>query len=277
MGSSRMKLIGGISALAILAVAGTPRPGSGQVALGADLGLLSSYVWRGVTYTNRFVVQPDAWIATVIEGMNISTGVWANIEPGQYDDDTDISQGGGQAGPDLTEWNWWLEAGTALGSHEVAGGVTGYRFPNDAGLTSASNTAEIYARAQFDLPLRPWLGVFYDVDRYHGVYAELAISHLVPLSPQLQLDLGALAGVSSGFERFRGDGLTHFDISAATTFHTAGLALRPVVHLQFGVDDFTTITENGVCGVVGSCAPQKTSDTKLWFGVRASWYRPFGG
>lgn len=266
-----------IAMVVSLAVAGSTTPCGAQVALGADVGLYSNYIWRGVTYTNRFVVQPDAWVATAIDGINLSTGVWANVEPGQYDEDTDISQGGGLAGPDLTEWNWWLEAGTALGPHQVAAGITGYRFPNDSGLTSSSNTAELFARAQFDLPLNPRLGLFYDVDRYNGVYAELALSQQARLSPKLLLDLGALAGVSSGLERFATDGLTHLDFSAATTFRTSGIALRPVVHLQFNVDDFTEFTENGVCGVVAPCAPPTTSDTKLWFGVRASWYRPVGG
>ncbi|MEA2713758.1 MAG: hypothetical protein QOK27_1719, partial [Gemmatimonadales bacterium] len=34
-------------------------PGHAQVTVGADLGAFSSYVWRGITYTNKFVLQPD--------------------------------------------------------------------------------------------------------------------------------------------------------------------------------------------------------------------------
>lgn len=255
-----------------------PGGAQAQLALGADLGLHSDYVWRGLTYSNRFVIQPDAYLATAFGSTSASAGLWANIEPGQYDGATDISEGGGQAGPDLTEWNWWLELGRPLGRHRIAGGVTGYQYPNEAGLTSDLNTTELYARAALALPLSPRLSLYWDVDQYRGVYAEGSLMHPLPISRRTNLELGALAGVSSGLgsggpaARYAGDGLTHLDFSLATTLQTAGLSIRPALHVQVSADDATKITRREDCGT-GSCLFH-SANTKIWFGARVSWYRP---
>jgi hypothetical protein len=254
-----------------------PAPAPAQVAVGADLGVYSDYVWRGQTYSNRFVIQPGAWLATAFGSTSASAGLWANVEPGQYDGDTDISEGGGQAGPDLTEWNWWLELGRPLGKHRIAGGVTGYRYPNSAGFTSDFNTMDLYARASLGIPLNPRLSLYWDVDQYRGVYAEGSLMQPIPVSRRVHLEFGALAGVSSGLggdpaARYAGDGLTHFDLSLATTLLTGGVSVRPALHVQLSADDAAKITRREDCGVAP--CPFHSTDTRIWFGARVSWYRP---
>lgn len=259
------------------AVLSWPLPARAQLAVGADAGLYSDYVWRGLTYTNRLVLQPDAYLATAFGGTSASVGLWANIEPGRYDGATDISEGGGLAGPDLTEWNWWVELGRPLGRHRIAAGVTGYRYPNDARLTADLNTLELYAKTQFSLPFSPRLSGYWDVDTYGGFYLEGSLTQPVPVSRRFRLDAGVLAGVSAGLSgsgaaRYASDGLTHIDLSLATAVPAGSLIIRPALHLQFSADEATKITRREDCG--GAGCPFHRSDTKIWFGARISWYRP---
>jgi hypothetical protein len=80
--------------------------------VGADLGIYSAYVWRGLSLTNRPVLQPDLWLSLPVGGNgSITVGGWSSIDIGKYDNPTkDISEGGGNAGPDLTELTYALAA-----------------------------------------------------------------------------------------------------------------------------------------------------------------------
>ena len=48
-------------AVVFAALAG-PAPLAGQVILTSDAGAFNNYTWRGVTLTNKLVVQPDAYL-----------------------------------------------------------------------------------------------------------------------------------------------------------------------------------------------------------------------
>jgi len=77
-----------IAATVLLLTAGSARA---QPSLTADLGLNSQYIWRGVTSTNRFVVQPTLTLTLPVRGLAFSAGAWGNIEPIRYDGPRDIS------------------------------------------------------------------------------------------------------------------------------------------------------------------------------------------
>ena len=47
------------AALVVAGLVATAAPAAAQVTVGADLGLFSSYVWRGISLTNKPVAQPD--------------------------------------------------------------------------------------------------------------------------------------------------------------------------------------------------------------------------
>jgi hypothetical protein len=68
-------------------------PVTAQVTIGADAALNSAYNWRGLSLTNKPVIQPDLWLSAY----GFTAGVWANIEPTKYDGATDISETGGRA------------------------------------------------------------------------------------------------------------------------------------------------------------------------------------
>jgi hypothetical protein len=257
--------------LALFAV----RPASAQVSVGADAGVFSAYVWRGLSLTNKPVVEPDLWLSFPVGSGSITAGGWANIELGKYDDPADdISEGGGVASPDLTEFDWWVEYATALGSASVSLGVTGYIFPNDFGLTSDNNTLEIYGQLGLSTVLSPSISAYYDVDKIKGLYLEGSVSHDIAVSPSFTLTLGALAGFNAGMgcepdsndnctvlSNFFDDGFTHADFSVSTSFGAGSISISPAFHFQISSDEFAKFNSPS----------DFDKGSKIWFGATVSW------
>ena len=262
----RVLVVGGLfTALAAAA------PATAQVTLGWDVAGFSSYVWRGVTLSGKPVIEPDLYLTIPLGKASLTAGGWANIELGKYDGG-DISEGGGLAGPDLTEFDWWGEIGLPVGVATLTGGATGYIYPNDAGLTKDFNTIEIYGKVALSTPLSPKLSAYYDVDKVKGLYVEGSVSHGIPIGAAT-LTFGALAGWTGGQEvgtdfgaNFADNGLTHVDLSAAAGFSAGPVSITPSFHFVIANDDFTKFGNQG-----------KLHDTKIWGGVTISWSKAFGG
>jgi hypothetical protein len=136
-----------------VALAAVAEPAAAQATIGWDASLFSSYVWRGVTYTNKPVLQPDLYVTIPLGKASFTAGGWANIDIGKYDGSTDLS--GRAAVGLLAEFDWWGEIGIPAGKATLTAGATGYIFPNDAGFTSDANTIEIYGKVALDVPLSP--------------------------------------------------------------------------------------------------------------------------
>lgn len=258
-----------------LAAMATATPASAQVTVGWDAAVFSSYVWRGLTLTNKPVLQPDAYVTIPVGPASITAGGWFNIDIGKYDDpNDDISESGGTSAFNVAEFDWWGEISVPAGPATLTGGVTGYRFPNNAGLTKISNTVEVYGKLALDFPaLNPKVNAYYDVDKVKGLYIEGSISHGFPIGAS-SLTLGALAGWTGGQElgtdasfNFQDNGLTHVDLFASTSFSAGPISIAPSFHGVITNDDLTKITK-----------PTATStDFKIWGGVTLSWSKAFGG
>jgi uncharacterized protein Gcw-chp len=264
----RANLVG--AALFLTATLAGAAPGHAQATVGADLGLFSSYVWRGVSLTNKPVAQPDIYVTFPAGNASVTLGGWANIDLGKYDDpNNDISQSGGLSAFNFAEFDPWAEISFTVGKATLTGGATAYIYPNDAGLTSDFNTVEIYGKAAFDTPLSPKVSAYYDVDKVKGLYVEGGISHSLAASEKVSIDLGALAGFNAGqgissdpdqTANFFDDGFTHLDLSAGVPLTAGVLSITPVLHVVIAGDDATKFT-----------SPTNTSDVKLWGGVSISW------
>lgn len=253
----------------------TTTPAAGQT-VGADLALFSSYVWRGLSLTNKPVAQPDLYVTIPAGNASVTLGGWASIDLGKYDDpNDDISESGGLSAFNFAEFDPWAEVSFPVGPKTtLTAGATAYIYPNDAGLTKDANTLELYGKAAFDVPLSPKLAVWYDVDKINGAYFEGSISHTVPASEKLSVVLGALAGLSAGQGEpdsgddsfnFAGDGFTHLDLSAGVPFTAGVFSFTPALHVVINGDDLTKVT-----------SPTKTKDVKLWGGVTISWSKDYG-
>jgi hypothetical protein len=258
---------GSLIAGAVLSAA----PAPAQVSLGADLGLFSSYAWRGVSLTNRPVAQPDLYVTVPAGKGSLTFGGWGSIDLGKYDGGDEISESGGISSFNFAELDPWAEFSYPVGKATLGAGVLGYIFPNDLGLTSSANTLELYGKVALDLPLKPKLAAYYDVVNIKGLYAEGSISHTIQASEKLGIALGALAGVNAGEGvptnsdesfSYNDDGFTHLDLSAAVPFTAGALNFSPALHVVIAGDELVKVT-----------SPTTSSDVKLWGGMTISWSR----
>jgi len=267
----RRKWLG--AALLALTAAYPTRAAMAQATVGADLGLFSSYVWRGISVTNRPVGQPNAYVTVPAGGTTVTVGGWANVDLGRYDDSDDFSQSGGVSGFNLAEFDPWAEVSVPAGKATLTGGVVGYVFPNDFGATDDLNTWEVYGKVGLAVPLSPKLAIYYDVDKVNGAYLEGSVAHAVPLG-SVSLALGALAGLSAGqaeaddtdeLNNFAENGFTHLDVSAGVPFSAGIFSITPALHFVVNGDELTKFT-----------SPDEEHDVKLWGGFTISWSRAFG-
>lgn len=266
-------------ALAAMALATlTPVAARAQTELRTNIGSYSGYVWRGLTFTNRAVLQPATTLVIPAGALTLSLGGWGNVEAGRYNGPTDLSEGGGAKRFDLTEFDWTGEAALAVGHATISVGTIGYIFPNKAEVSPSfnpnNNTLEVYSKIGFSGPLSPAVGVYYDVRKVKGAYIEGTLGQTVGLSAKVPLSLGLLAGFSAGqsaaldpagvptarYYSFRRDGLTHVDLSASVPVTVAGVTFGPAVHATFGSDPLTRIVAVG-----------QTRRLKFWIGGSVSW------
>jgi hypothetical protein len=262
----------GVAVLAVVASA-SARTARAQATVGADLGLFSGYVWRGVSLTNRPVGQPNVYVAFPAGNASVTVGGWANVDLGRYDDADDFSQSGGVSSLNLSEFDPWAEVSLPVGKATLTGGVVGYVFPNDFGVTDDFNTWEVYGKVGLGVPLSPKLAVYYDFDKVNGAYIEGSVGHSVPLG-SVSLNLGALAGLSAGqaeadspgeINNFFENGFTHLDLSAGVPVSAGIFSITPVIHFLVNGDEITKLT-----------SPEDESDVKLWGGLTISWSRALG-
>ena len=234
-----------------------------------DVAFNSQYVWRGVTSTNRLVIQPDLSIAAPLGGLTLSAGAWGNIEPVRYDGAGDLSSLGGLPGPLVTQSEAWLElSGSAFGKVESAVGAQGYFYPHVGDLADY-NTVELYANASLDAFVSPYVNLAYDIARIRGAYIEAGLSRAVTGERRGAVTLGVAAGFSAGqaedsrgrdLAYFERDGVTHVDVSTTSTFSLGRVTIAPEAHLVFAHDAYATVT-----------SPADSRRTKLWFGTTLSW------
>lgn len=279
----RANVVGGALVTAGALISATPA--RAQATLGADLDLFSSYVWRGLTLTNKPVAQPALYVAFPAGAAEVTVGGWANIDLGKYDDASDISESGGTSAFNFAEFDPFAEVSFPVGTASLTGGITAYIYPNDLGLTSDFNTIEVYGKVGLDSPLSPELALYYDVDKVKGAYLEGSIIHSLAASEKVSVDLGALLGFSAGqgadlddlgnpeadFFNFVDDGFTHLDLSAGVPFTAGPLSITPVLHVVANFDDATKVTSfDETTGFPNN------KDVKLWGGVSLSWSKALG-
>lgn len=164
------------SALLVLAA---PALALGPLDVNADLAINSKYVWRGMTVTDDFVIQPG--VSASVAG--IGFGFWGNIDTSDYND---------------TEWkfnevDWTITYGLSLPLVSFEAGLIYYDFPN----LDADATTELYLSAAANILLSPSLAVYQDIDQFKGAYWEASISHGVPLSPVANLQFSGTLGLGS--------------------------------------------------------------------------------
>jgi hypothetical protein len=253
--------------------------GHAQAEIGVDLGLFSSYVWRGLSLTNKPVAQPAVWASIPAGKASITLGLWSTIDLGKYDDiNDDISESGGSSSFNLAEYDPYAEVSFPVGKATLTAGGTAYIYPNDpgpvGGFTEDFNTVELYGKAAFDVPLSPFVNIYYDVDKIKGAYFEGGVSHSLQASEKVAVELGALAGFNAGQGvdpddesfNFADDGFTHADLSVGVPLTAGIFSITPVFHLIITGDDATKIQSPS----------NLDAGAKVWGGVSISWSKTLG-
>ena len=251
-----------------LALVGVSASASAQRSVLAEVGFNSDFVWRGVTSTNRLVIQPDVSLSVPVRGSAFTVGVWGNIEPRRYDGERDISSLNGLPGPLVTQSEIYANFTRTIGRVEALVGTEAYFYPHVADLNEFT-TIEVLATVTVDAPVSPTVNVSYDVGRIRGAYIETGLTRAITSEPRGELTLGVLAGFSAGqatdprgrdMAYFERDGLTHVDASASATFARGRIAISPELHVVYAHDPLAAVTE-----------PDVTRRSKLWFGTTLSW------
>jgi hypothetical protein len=217
-----------VAPLLVASLIPTSATAQSLTAVGGDAALRSTYLWRGITRTSGWVLQPDLFASTAFQAFTVTAGWWSTIELGSPDpnDPTNSSLGSTWFG----QSDLWLEFAKRLGPTNLAAGITRYLYDADAFGQSADavNSTELYADVWHSSgPVVPRLSVWFDIDRVRGVYTETGIDLRVPILPSydpvVSVYLGALAGWNWGQEvnaekpeepaYFSERGLTHVDLS----------------------------------------------------------------
>lgn len=256
---------------------GVVLPVSAQDAtIGFDVGLNSNYNWRGLSLTNKPVVQPDVWLSVY----GFTGGVWVNFEPTKYDGTNDLSETGGVRSG-IAEIDYWLEYARSFTGVDAKVGWVAYTYnKNNAAIDNSFNTSELYGQVSLSgLPITPTLAAWYDIDKVKGLYVQGQVVYGVQASPAVTINLGVLAGLSAGQEvntspsstdnaNFAESGLTHVDLSASTSLAAGPVSIAPSVHFQISRDPFTKIN--------GADPGNVDKGSKIWFGVLVSWSHGLG-
>jgi Bacterial protein of unknown function (Gcw_chp) len=248
-------------------------PAAAQASVGIEAAFNSNYNWRGLSLTNKPVIQPDVWVSAA----GFTGGFWFNVEPSKYTGSNDISEGGG-ARSGIAEIDPWIEYARTFANVDAKVGWVGYWYNKDnLGIDNSANTSELYAQVSLNnLPVTPTLTGWYDIDKVKGLYLQGELTYGVKVTPAFTLDLGALAGLSAGQEvsasdpsaNFLNSGLTHLDFSASTSFGAGAVSIAPAFHFQVSHDPWTKIN--------GLDAGNLDKGSKIWFGVTLSWSQDLG-
>jgi hypothetical protein len=136
---------------------------------GADVAIMSQYVWRGYSLSDSsLVVQPS--ISAGYKGFGLN--LWGNLDTDYYD-----------TGKDFNEIDLTLSYDKSFGMVGLGLGYIYYGLEGE-------DSEELYASLSLDTFLAPTLTIYRDYDTFDSWYLLLGISHSFSLTEELSLDLG---------------------------------------------------------------------------------------
>jgi hypothetical protein len=168
-------------ALGMLAIGITAAPVFAEEEVpSADLSvsLLSKYVWRGFELSDdSIVIQPSMTVGY----KGFAANFWGNLDTDQHKDY--YTEG------NTSNWNetdFTLSYDGSMGMVDYGVGYIFYALED-----GLQDTQEIYFSAALDTLLSPTLTIYRDIDAGPSTYITLDVSHSLPLTETLALDLGA--------------------------------------------------------------------------------------
>lgn len=186
----------------------------------AAIGVYSRYVWRGYELSrDSLVIQPSVTVGY----KGFSLGFWSNLDTDLHDSLRNADSSRFQ----LNETDITLAYDWSMGMADL---TAGYIYYN---LDGAPDSQELFLGVGLDAFLSPTLTLYREFAHAPGWYVNLGVSHSVPLTGSVALDLGASVGYlddedSSHFH----DGL----VSASIAYPiTERLTVTPELYYSFGL------------------------------------------
>lgn len=218
---------------------------------GFDAALYSAYMWRGINYSDGFVLQPDLWF-----GMGPFTfDIWANFE---LENEVDLAG-------EFSEVDFSLTFDQSVAVADLTFGVIYYTFP----ATDDAETIELFAGATLTaFPFDPSLTIYVDIDEADGAYFDLGFGGTVFGDPGLTgIDWrGHLGFATSGYNKFYfGDGT----VSPGSSFNDISLE----VSKTFALSGFTLTPTAGFSSIINDGLRDLVADEdNFWIGVIFGWH-----
>ena len=160
-----------------------PAPVTGS----ASLGTFNRYIFRGYRLgEDSIVFEPVLSVST----MGFSATFWGNIDTREKATACFAPDRPGQRS--FNETDLTLSYTHNLGKFGITAGFIYY------GTKFTAETQELYVGASLDVPGKPTLMIYRDIDAYPGTYFLLSLAHSVALKKRITLDLGASAAYFSG-------------------------------------------------------------------------------
>jgi uncharacterized protein (TIGR02001 family) len=205
---NKVKGLAAILVLALLFSVPSISYGEGETEGSASVSIMSSYVWRGVQFSNDdLVVQPSVGIAA----KGFSVNFWSN-----YNTDTQ----------ELDETDITLDFSNSI---DKIGYSVGYIF---YALDGFPDTQEVYGSVSYDTILSPSVGLYWDYDETDSIFVNLAVGH--------DFAVGAYtlsAGASLGYYFYDNaeDDWQNFEVSLSTSIPVGPFSIDPMIAYSAGL------------------------------------------
>ncbi len=146
------------------------------------VGTFSQYIWRGWELSNdSIVIEPSMTVSY----KGVSVNLWGNLDTNLYRQNSDDGTN------EWTETDLTLSYDGTVEKIKYGGGYIYY------GLDSVTDSQEVYVYFGLATLLNPKLTVCRDIDAMPGWYITAEVSHSLPISGDVTLDLGARAAYHS--------------------------------------------------------------------------------
>jgi len=144
---------------------------------GADITILSKYMWRGMELSDdSLVIQPSITVAF----KGISFNLWGNLDLDQDGDSEEKSQ--------FNETDMTFSYEKSIGMIGLGVGYIYY------GLDGTDDSEEIYVSIGLDTLLSPNITIYREIAHLPACYINFGISHSFNLPEEISLDLAGSVG-----------------------------------------------------------------------------------
>ncbi len=183
MGTVGLVLLSTVALTVTLSGGTVPAPVTGS----ASLGTFNRYIFRGYRLgRDSIVFEPT--LSVSYQGFSVL--FWGNIDMREKATPCFAPDRPGRKS--FNETDLTLSYTHNLGRFGLTAGFIYY------GTKYTAETEELYIGASLDVPGKPTLTIYQDIDAYSGTYFLLSLAHSVALKKGITLDLGGSAAYFSG-------------------------------------------------------------------------------